>query len=379
MIRKFAINCISDEIHHPQITKFYRLFLILNVFAALLLLFYTNKINHQETTILVLQISFNFFLLFDFILRIIGSFEHLDMENYDEFFSHKYSLKKYLFSYYGVVDFFSIFPLFMLLFKIGSSDILTLLTLITLLKLSRFSPALVVLKDVIVSERDALFASLYMMIIITFSLSTTLYFIERDVNPGFASLFDALWWSIITLSTVGYGDVTPMTSLGKLVGGIAAISGFGMFALPAGILASGFAAEVKRLKNITTWKMVSSVSLFKELEFGAIADISKMLHIKRYRKGEKIIQEGADGDAMYFILKGSVLVYNNSLKTILKSGDFFGEIALLKDIPRTATVETLERCELLELTTYDFKNFIKTKPELAKQIEKTALQRYKNK
>jgi len=98
-----------------------------------------------------------------------------------------------------------------------------------------------------------------------------------------------------------------------------------------------------------------------------------MLHIKRYRKGEQIIHEGADGDSMYFILKGRVLVYNDSLKTTLKSGDFFGEIALVKDIPRTATVETLEKCELLELTTYDFKNFIKTKPKLAKKIEQTAL------
>ena len=374
MLKEIALNCISDEIHHPLITKRYRVFLIANVFGALLTLFFLNHNSTQSLKALnFAQLLFNFFILLDFLLRMIGSMAHLDMENYDEKLSHHYSLKEYLLSYYGVVDFLSIFPFFILLSSATANDLLIVLSMISLLKLSRFSPALVILKDVIASEREALFAALYVMVIMTFSLSTALYFIERDINPGFASLFDALWWAIITLSTVGYGDVTPITYLGKLVGGIAAISGFGMFALPAGILASGFAAEVKRLKNITTWKMVSSVSLFKELEFGAIAEISKMLHIKRYRKGEQIIHEGADGDSMYFILKGRVLVYNDSLKTTLKSGDFFGEIALVKDIPRTATVETLEKCELLELTTYDFKNFIKTKPKLAKKIEQTAL------
>jgi len=378
MIKQFAVNCISDEIHHPIITKLYRTFLIFVVFCIILITLFHNHLYHTQHihnySYAILLISY-LFLLIDYLLRIIGSYAHYDMENYDDI-QYYASFKNYIFSYYGIVDLLSAIPFFIFLFDIQANNLLIVLSMISLLKLSRFSPALIVLKDVIISEKDALLAALYMMIILTFSLSTALYFIEKDVNKGFSSLFDSIWWAVITLSTVGYGDVHPVTYLGKFIGGIAAITGFGMFALPAGILASGFAQEVKRLKNVTTWKIVNKVPLFSELEFGIIAEISKMLHIKRFRKNEQIIKEGNFGDSMYFILKGSVLVYNDKIKTTLESGDFFGEIALLKNIPRTANVMAKERCELLELTTYDFKNFIKSRPELAKKIEEIAMQRY---
>jgi len=151
----------------------------------------------------------------------------------------------------------------MRIFGFQNDDIVTILSMISLLKIARYSPALIVLKDVIINEKSSLFAAFYLMIILTLSLSTILYFIERDVNPaGFGSLLKSIWWSVVTLATVGYGDVVPQTWLGKLVGGMASITGFGMFALPAGILANGFASELKRLKEIANWNMVAQVPLF---------------------------------------------------------------------------------------------------------------------
>ncbi len=288
---------------------------------------------------------------------------------------HYNSLSGYLFSPFGIVDILSILPFFLLLFG-ANQDLFIVLSLITLLKIARFSPALLILKDVIINERKSLAAAFYLMIILTLSISTILYFVERDANPqGFNSLLDSIWWAIVTLSTVGYGDVTPITPLGKLLGGLAAITGFGMFALPAGILASGFTQEIQRLRDTTNWQMVASVPIFKDLEFGIIANIAKLLHLKRFRKNETIIKKGANGDAMYFILDGSVKVIKDNFSITLKEGDFFGEIALVKNIPRTATVVASSRCELLELTTYDFQNFIKNKPELYSKIEKVAHKR----
>lgn len=379
MIKKFAINCISDEIHHPLVTRIYRLFLTIVILATVLCALFDNQsMVHAKYGFLIFPIQTFLFsiLLIDFLFRFIGAQNHYDMENYSDV--HHDSLSGHIFSYYGFIDFIAVIPFFIHVFALDMPDLIIIFSLATLLKLTRFTPALIVLKDVIVSERKSLLAALYLMMILTFSISTVLYFIERDVNAGFSTLLDSIWWAIVTLATVGYGDVVPHTELGKLLGGIAAITGFGMFALPAGILASGFAEEIKRLRDITNWNMVAKVPLFAELEFGVIADISKMLHIKRFRKNELIIKEGSRGDSMYFILEGSVIVDKKDLHVTLSEGEFFGEISLLKNVPRTANVTAKTRCELLELTTYDFQNFIKTKPEILREIEKVASLRHES-
>jgi len=381
MIKNFALNCISDEINHPIITNSYRITLSVVILTSILLTLLDNQISihiKYEQPIYYFQTLLFFLLVVDFLLRIIGSISHYDMENHDEHI-HYNSLTGYLFSYYGFIDFMSTIPFIINILNLDYIDIKTVFSMIIILKMARFSPALIVLKDVIISERKSLFAALYLMMILTFSLSTILYFVERNVNPeGFGTLLDAIWWAIVTLATVGYGDVVPHTQLGKLLGGIAAITGFGMFALPAGILASGFAEEIKRLRNITNWNMVAKVPLFSDFEFGVIADISKLLHVKRFRKNELIIKEGSSGNSMYFILEGNVFVDKKDLHVVLNSGDFFGEISLIKNIPRTATVTAKSRCELLELTTYDFQNLISTKPELLKKIEDVASSRHQD-
>jgi voltage-gated potassium channel len=184
-----------------------------------------------------------------------------------------------------------------------------------------------------------------------------------------------MWWAIVTLATLGYGDIVPITPLGKFLGGIAAILGFGMFALPAGILANGFAEEIKRLRDVSSWNMVVQVPLFASLDAGIINEIAGLLRVKRFIKNEVIVKEGDKGDAMYFIVEGEVRVSSGNWGTILGEGDFFGEIALVKDLPRTATVRALNRCETLKLSTYDFKKTLANRLELLEQIERIADER----
>ena len=80
-----------------------------------------------------------------------------------------------------------------------------------------------------------------------------MYFLEKDAQPKvFSSIPAAMWWGVVTLTTVGYGDLYPVTSIGKVLGAVIAILGIGMFALPAGILASGFTEELDKLRNQKT-------------------------------------------------------------------------------------------------------------------------------
>ena len=283
-------------------------------------------------------------------------------------------LKTYMFSFDGIIDLIASIT-FILTFLETSNDIKVTLGIISFLKIARFSDALVIFKDVIVNERKSLLASLYLMLLLTFFLSTILYFLERDINPkGFSSVIEAMSWSIATLATVGYGDVVPITIIGKILGSLASLVGLGMFALPAGILVNGFAQELARIRYITSWNLVAKVPIFAHLDKGTISEIARMLFIRRFSKDEVVIKEGDIGDSMYFILDGEVEVTRekDDLDIMLGAGDFIGEIALIKHIQRTATVIAKKRCEMLELTTYDFKRLILDKPHILDKIKKVS-------
>ncbi len=99
------------------------------------------------------------------------------------------------------------------------------------------------------NKRTELFISLVMVLVLLLMASVVMYFLERDAQPeAFSSVPATMWWGVATLTTVGYGDIYPITAYGKLLGGIIAILGVGLFALPAGIIASGFVEEIENDK-----------------------------------------------------------------------------------------------------------------------------------
>lgn len=341
---------------------FYRYFLIHIVVISTIItaVFTYNQIDADVLSLLRLCEIFCFFTItFDFIIRLIEADD----------------TKGYLFSFFGMIDFVSSIPLVLILSNI-QNDIQTIFGIIAFFKLARYSPALEILKNVIISEQKPLLSALYLMLLLTFFTSTLLYFIERDVNASLSSIPQAMWWSVVTLATLGYGDVVPMTALGKICGGMVAILGFGMFALPAGILANGFSEEMKRLRDVASWNMVARVPLFHDLSNEIISEISHHLRVKRYIKDEVIIKEGDKGNAMYFIFEGEVEVSNSKWTGTLKKGDFFGEIAIIHEVPRTATVRAKTRCQVLELTAFDFRKAIGNHKDLLMQIQAIAQARY---
>ena len=118
----------------------------------------------------------------------------------------------------------------------------------------------------------------------------------------------ALWWAVATLTTVGYGDVVPITPLGRMVAALVMICGLGVFGLWTGILATGFAAETRRDNFLKTWESVSKVPFFAALGPAAIADVTHMLRTMDLPPRTMIIRKGQHGDCMYFIAAGEVEV-----------------------------------------------------------------------
>ena len=101
--------------------------------------------------------------------------------------------------------------------------------------------------NVIRAKKEELLISVFVMVILLVFCSSLMYIIENEAQPeAFPSIPSAMWWGVTTLTTVSYGDVYPITILGKFLGAIIALLGIGMFALPTGILASGFAEEIQK-------------------------------------------------------------------------------------------------------------------------------------
>ncbi len=159
---------------------------------------------------------------------------------------------KYFFSPMALIDFIAIAP-FYLTFMIADARILRILRFLRVLKMTKHfhhSNTFNIITNTIFRKRSELISSLILMFSLLLICSTGVFFAENEAQPEkFSSIPSAMWWAVATLTTVGYGDIFPVTSLGKILGSISAIFGIGLFALPAGLLATGFSDEMQKDKT----------------------------------------------------------------------------------------------------------------------------------
>lgn len=188
----------------------------------------------------------------------------------------------------------------------------------------------------------------------------------------FGTMPQAMWWAIVTLGTVGYGDVVPVTPLGRIVTVVAIVVGFAMIALPVAIISTAFADEVRRRDFVVTWGMLARVPLFSHLNAADIADIMRLLRSQSIEAGEVLVRRGDAASSMYFITAGEVEIDLPSQRVRLADGAFFGEIALLRRTSRSGTVTATRKTKLLLLDAQDFHALIERMPALAAHVRETA-------
>jgi voltage-gated potassium channel len=245
-----------------------------------------------------------------------------------------------------------------------------LLGALWLLKLPAMTSGFSLLSRVLMLEAKPLASVVVVFMFVLFMSAVALYLIERDVQPtAFGTLPAALYWAVTTLTTTGYGDVVPMTPLGRMTAGIVMICGLAVFGLWTGILATGFAAETRRRDFVRTWEFVARVPFFRPLNPAAIIEIARMLRPLEVAERHVIIRKGRQGDCMYFIADGQVEIVGSNPLVKLGSGAFFGELALLGDGIRTATVVATVPTTLLVLELTDYRIFVAHYPDLAKAVE----------
>lgn len=281
----------------------------------------------------------------------------------------RYALKPMM-----VIDFFAFAPAYVTFF-IPFIDLrfLRLVRLLRLLKIARYSPALSTLGHVIREERRALVGTLILLLCATVFAAAAMHAVEGSVQPmAFGTIPQSMWWAITTLTTVGYGDVVPVTALGRIVAGITMIVGLGLFALPVGIVATGFVSNIHRRDFVVTFGMLSRVPLFQGFEPAILAEIMNLLRAQLVPPGTIISARGEPAAAMYFVVSGDVEVELTNRALRFSSGDFFGELALLRNTMRSATVVSLTQCRLLTLSADDFAHLLRQHPALEQKMRRAA-------
>ena len=216
---------------------------------------------------------------------------------------------KYMVSPMAIVDLVAVLPFYLGIFLNLDTRFLRVLRLFRIFKLSRHFSAMSVLLTVIRNELATLVSAIFIMLVLVVLASAGMFMVERDVQPeAFGTIPRAMWWATITLSTVGYGDVIPVTIAGKIFGVFITILGVGMAALPAGIIASGFTREVNKRRE-TYRNMVRDAladGVLDNAERGSLRNYSQDMGIK-------------DEDAMGLIKQESRAKAENAVLTVIDS------------------------------------------------------------
>jgi voltage-gated potassium channel len=211
-----------------------------------------------------------------------------------------------------------------------------------------------------------------LFIVTLFGSAMTIYLAERRPQPDkLGRILDGLWWTVATL-TGGNTDVSPTTQAGHLVATFDMLLGLGIFGLLTGILATGFVDEHRRRDFVQNWNLVTGVPFFRTLDPRGVIDIARLLRRWDVPERTTVVRRGRAGDCMYFIASGMVEVLVEPHPVKLAAGAFFGEMALLGDGRRGATVVTVAPSTLLILEHSDFRSFMAHHPDLARAIDEAA-------
>ena len=244
--RKRVWKLLEPAEDNDNLSKFIDIFLVNLIFFNILMVI----LETVDTLYFKYKLWFIYFELFSvtiFSLEYVSRFWSC-VENKTKSETNGKTRLRYIFSFSAIIDLIAILPsLLAFLFPTVDLRFVRALRIFRLLKFSRYSNSINTLLIVLWDQRKSLGAAFFILFIVLIISSSGMYIVEKDIQPEkFGSIPQSMWWSIVTLTTVGYGDVYPVTTMGKFFGSIIIILGIGTVALPSGILASAFTEYTRR-------------------------------------------------------------------------------------------------------------------------------------
>lgn len=287
-LRKKVFNVLEHESHSKfsEFVHYFLMILILVTVVAVILESDAQIYNKHQSLFWVLEaVSLAVFTI-EYLLRVWSSAE---LKKYRHFRGRI----RYIFTPMALIDLMAVLPVWFGFFIYRDLMILRGLRLVRVFKLTRYSRSMNLLMAVLKQESANIFSSFFVLSILIIIAATGMHLVEGSDQPEqFGTIPHAIWWATVTLTTVGYGDVVPLTAAGKIFGIIILMSGIGMAALPAGILASGFTKEVNRRKEKLKIKVLKYLSdgVLDKKELKKLRTLAHELAIS-YQEMNTIIRE----------------------------------------------------------------------------------------
>ncbi len=238
----------------------YMFCIVLNLAVSILFTYETYRAKYGELLILAEQITVASFCL-DCMLRL-----WISKYMYPEFNPPRAAFK-YIFSFTGIVDLLSFLPYYLPIFFPSGAvafRMLRIMRIFRLFRINSYYDSFKLITDVLRGKRQQLFSSVFIILILMLASSLCMYSLEHEAQPDvFENAFSGIWWAASTLLTVGYGDIYPITPIGKLFGIFITFLGVGMVAIPTGIISAGFVDQYSRIKRISEYGQEEDVHFIK--------------------------------------------------------------------------------------------------------------------
>lgn len=260
--RTYEILEVRSGIDHAaRVYDFiYLITIILNLTVSIMYTYDTYRTEYGDLLIVVENITVALFC-FDYILR-LWTAKYMYPES-----RGSGAVRKYVLSFTGIIDMLSFLPYYLPFFFPSGAvafRMLRVMRIFRLFRINAYYDSLKLITEVLNSKRQQLFSSVFTILILMLASSLCMYSLEHEAQPEvFTNAFSGIWWSASTLLTVGYGDIYPITTLGKLFGIFITFLGVGMVAIPTGIISAGFVDQYSRIKRMAEYGREADVHFIK--------------------------------------------------------------------------------------------------------------------
>jgi voltage-gated potassium channel len=245
MLKKAIFNLIAYQDESKNSIFNLLIFILIIISIILLIIESINDIYAEYRQYIdLLSKSIMTIFVFEYCLRVyISDLTHPASSKFK-------SILKFVFSFYGIIDLLALLPFllpFLLRVDFRFIRILRIFKFFRILKLNRYMKSLLLIKEIIIDKKNELISTLILTFFMIFISGFLMYYIENPAQPEvFSNVLVSMWWSVATLTTVGYGDIYPITPMGKLVSGIISLLGIGVVALPTGLISVGYLERIKK-------------------------------------------------------------------------------------------------------------------------------------
>ena len=234
----------------------YFLTIVVNLTVSIMHTYESYRLKYGDHLLLIENITVAIFCI-DYILRLFTA-KYMYPES-----KEPRAIRKYVFSFTGIIDVLSFLPYYLPVFFPSGAVAFRLLRVMRVFRLFRINAyynSFKLITEVLNSKRQQLFSSVFTILILMLASSLCMYSLEHEAQPEvFTNAFSGIWWAASTLLTVGYGDIYPITTLGKLFGIFITFLDVGMVAIPTGIISAGFVDQYSRIKRMSEYGQEAAI------------------------------------------------------------------------------------------------------------------------